>query len=175
MAKGKVRTKDNLTATQKLILRDLEFGPSTKPDLLPIVGIRPRTMDEVIKELHASGLIYICGWERSNKHRPIWALGNKRDCPPLKRLSSTDRTNKWRAENPDKYNAIRDRWRAKNKEEINARRREEYWKDVELSRAKQRAKSAAWRQSRVQSKSQEKKSSPASFTSFIQMVQNAGT
>jgi hypothetical protein len=187
-----MQPEEGLTPTAKLILRDLALGPATTPELKHT--LRMKNIYRALAVLRARGLIRICDWE--SWRFPVWGLGGKRDAQRPPRLTEKERgarhwekvklnpermaqlrekSRVWKRNNPDKVRAIdqvrrqkhREQrleyarmYRAKNREELNRKGREYY---------------AAKKQLADQSKSQEKTSTPASFTSFIQMVQNAGT
>ena len=65
-----------------LILRDLEFGPSTVVELETVLKIRRQNLRRYLSMLHAKRKIYICAWERrTGPALPVYGLGRKKDVP----------------------------------------------------------------------------------------------
>jgi predicted ArsR family transcriptional regulator len=65
-----------MTPTQKLILRDLEFGPATLTDLAAIIGVDKRTIGRALRQLRdIHGLVRISNWETGRGGKaPVWSL-----------------------------------------------------------------------------------------------------
>lgn len=80
----------------KLLLRDLESGPATVSDLVPVLRISRRGTTAYVREAYAAGLIRISGYERVHKQggcTKIYALKLsplQRDCPRPAPLGPTE-------------------------------------------------------------------------------------
>jgi transcription initiation factor IIE alpha subunit len=84
------RDSSNLSASMKLVLKELETGPSTRDDLTYVVGIKQRQMLKLLSDLKAMGLIRIAGWEKRGHHViRVWGLSRiKVDAPKPPRISN---------------------------------------------------------------------------------------
>jgi predicted transcriptional regulator len=80
-----------MTPTEKLILRDLELGPATVRDLVPVVNLRRYSVGRVIRKMQKKGLVYICSWEtRRGGRAAVWGvkkLAANKDVPRPRRLT----------------------------------------------------------------------------------------
>lgn len=137
-----------VTPTQKLILKDLAFGPATSRDLVPVVRVQICNVLKALYRLKETGHVHICGWETNQ--RMVWGLGGNKDAPrPLKRTRSQVNKDRWRRITPkqrEAYRATHYAWWIANRERLNEQRR----------------RLRAQKRSAGPSKSQESKSSPAS-------------
>lgn len=71
----------------ELILRDLEDGPATLPELEESVRVHRRNLRHYLKLLHLFKKVHICGWEqRTGPALPVWSYGPGPDKmrPPTK-------------------------------------------------------------------------------------------
>lgn len=75
------------TPESKLILLDLESGPSTDRDLSHVVGIHQKNVRKHLNDLRDAGKVRICGWERKRgRGIAIWKLADgKRSATKQKR------------------------------------------------------------------------------------------
>jgi hypothetical protein len=104
-----------LNPNQKLILRDLETGYATVADLVPVIGIGLRNVNENLRKLHAMGLVRITSWE--NRRKPVWGLKkNKADAPRPAARSKAEYNAKWRNRHPDQSRACSRAYQRKNRE-----------------------------------------------------------
>jgi hypothetical protein len=63
-----------LNPTQKLILRDLDFGPATSRDLVAVTNTCNWTVRRSLRALHDMKLVRICGWETIRGGRiAVWS------------------------------------------------------------------------------------------------------
>lgn len=93
-----------LTATRKLLIQQLElFGPDTTEGLAAELGLGPKQLRRVLKDMHTRDLIYIKAYEETPRgpKKPVWAFGYGKDAKPPPRLSGAAR-----------QQALRDRRRA---------------------------------------------------------------
>lgn len=66
--------------TVTLILRDLQDGPSTVPELEDYLGIHRKNIRPYMKILHMNGWVHIDGWEqRTGPALPVYAYGPGKD------------------------------------------------------------------------------------------------
>jgi hypothetical protein len=113
--------RDALNPTQKLILKDLEFGYATVVDLLPVTGLGLDGVRKNLRQLHAAGLVRIAGYERNVR---IWGLkGTNKDYVKPK-LTIKQIKDRWRTENRDIHNACAKRYYYQNLEAVREKSRQ---------------------------------------------------
>ena len=135
MVDGLVRVGDvdasertvKLAPSEKLILADLAFGPSTNRDLMAVTGLGRNQLIRLTNRLHAAGLIRVQSWERSHGGpRRVWALrkpGSPPDAPRPAPLSRWVVIERYRARHPEWFKRYRKAWWEKNAARVNERRR----------------------------------------------------
>jgi predicted ArsR family transcriptional regulator len=66
---------------QKLILQELQFGPTYVADLVHLLGIHKHNVNKHLKDMHERGLIRIVGYDRNPDGHPwkLWGLGPGKD------------------------------------------------------------------------------------------------
>jgi hypothetical protein len=83
-------TEKPLHPTQTLMLKaiaDAEGGEATNRDLRVALNLKERTVRNRLREFRLAKIIYVSRWiapEGAGKHRPVFAIGNKKDAPEPK-------------------------------------------------------------------------------------------
>jgi hypothetical protein len=88
----------NLSASMKLVLKELETGPATRDDLMHVVGIKQRAMLKALSDLYRMDLIRISTWEKRGHHAiRVWGLKSTRvDAPKPPRISNAEACRQYR-------------------------------------------------------------------------------
>lgn len=98
--KGSTKPKIN-NPYLPLLLLSLHHG-ATIPELATESGLSRRAVKRFVDSLRQRGIriVYICGYESPEKggtHLPIYILGTKQDVPAPPKLTTTQRSAKYRA------------------------------------------------------------------------------
>lgn len=115
-----------LNPSEILLLRELETGPATVHDLIPVLHLARNSVLRLVRRLHSAKRIRICGWERSHGGaRRVFALqtGKVADVPKPPKLTKGQIVRRYRARHPQWYRDYRRRWWADNAQRLNAKRR----------------------------------------------------
>ncbi len=82
-----------------LLIRDLQEGVYTVPELADRSGLSAQTVRLYLKALHKANAVYICDWDEDRKGSRtlrVYAIGDKKDVPKPQPQSAKDACKKYR-------------------------------------------------------------------------------